>query len=275
MAKIIGNTVGVPNPQTDWNQTDSTKADYIKNKPNMDLYGNALIGSASGSSIFIDDVSPIEHRVEVSVKKVNLLDISKAVGVNNTEIEIGTNSITIKAGSEVEGVRFPVSLNGNSQIKYTYSAEWDNNADSIIKTKSGGWRNVLNNGYVGGTSNTKVTVVTPSKPISYVDIMLSRTPIVLESDVVLSNIQIEEGKAKTDYCAYFESVEGVTLYEEYSGKSYVVNADGRVDGIVSVAPEMKFTTDTDGARIECSYHRDTNKVIEKLTNAIISLGGNV
>lgn len=32
MAKIIGNTVGIPNPQSDWNQNDPSKADYIKNK---------------------------------------------------------------------------------------------------------------------------------------------------------------------------------------------------------------------------------------------------
>lgn len=31
--KIRGNTVGVPNPQADWDQNDPTKADYIKNKP--------------------------------------------------------------------------------------------------------------------------------------------------------------------------------------------------------------------------------------------------
>ena len=33
MAKIVGNIVGLPNPQPDWNQTDPKKADYIKNKP--------------------------------------------------------------------------------------------------------------------------------------------------------------------------------------------------------------------------------------------------
>lgn len=33
MAKIIGNTTATPNPRPDWNQTDPTKADYIKNKP--------------------------------------------------------------------------------------------------------------------------------------------------------------------------------------------------------------------------------------------------
>ena len=32
-SRIKGNTVGFPNPQPDWNQTDATQADYIKNKP--------------------------------------------------------------------------------------------------------------------------------------------------------------------------------------------------------------------------------------------------
>ena len=35
MAKIIGNTTATPNPRPDWAQTDETKADYIKNKPDI------------------------------------------------------------------------------------------------------------------------------------------------------------------------------------------------------------------------------------------------
>ena len=34
---IRGNTVGMPNPQVDWEQTNPKKADYIKNKPNVAL----------------------------------------------------------------------------------------------------------------------------------------------------------------------------------------------------------------------------------------------
>ena len=33
MREIIGNTTATPNPRPDWAQTDSTKADYIRNKP--------------------------------------------------------------------------------------------------------------------------------------------------------------------------------------------------------------------------------------------------
>lgn len=37
MSKIIGNTTATPNPQSDWNQTNATKADYIKNKPDFSM----------------------------------------------------------------------------------------------------------------------------------------------------------------------------------------------------------------------------------------------
>lgn len=35
MREIIGNTIATPNPRSDWNQNDATKADYIKNKPTV------------------------------------------------------------------------------------------------------------------------------------------------------------------------------------------------------------------------------------------------
>ncbi len=35
MREIIGNTTATPNPRPDWNQTDASKADYIKNKPDI------------------------------------------------------------------------------------------------------------------------------------------------------------------------------------------------------------------------------------------------
>ena len=35
MSKITGNTTATPMPLADWSQTDASKADYIKNKPNI------------------------------------------------------------------------------------------------------------------------------------------------------------------------------------------------------------------------------------------------
>jgi hypothetical protein len=43
----------------------------------------------------------------------------------------------------------------------------------------------------------------------------------------------------------------------------------------SISPNMTITTDTDGVVIDTEYNKDSNIVIEKLTQAIISLGGNI
>lgn len=35
MSKIIGNTTATPVPRSDWEQTDRTKADFIRHKPEL------------------------------------------------------------------------------------------------------------------------------------------------------------------------------------------------------------------------------------------------
>ncbi len=75
--------------------------------------------------------------------------------------------------------------------------------------------------------------------------------------------QLEEGSTATSW----ESP------KEY--KTYIPNQDGSVEGITSLSPNMTLMTDTEGVTIETEYNKDTNKVIEELTNAIISLGGNI
>ena len=52
MAKIIGNTTATPNPQPDWKQTDTSKADYIKNKPIIDqTYSPESANAQSGKAV--------------------------------------------------------------------------------------------------------------------------------------------------------------------------------------------------------------------------------
>ena len=69
--------------------------------------------------------------------------------------------------------------------------------------------------------------------------------------------------------------DGATKYEHPAYSEYIPASDGTVSGLTSVFPNMTILTDTEGAIVECEYNRDTNKVIEKLTNAIIALGGTV
>ena len=65
-------------------------------------------------------------------------------------------------------------------------------------------------------------------------------------------------------------------YEAYKeSTSYQPGADGSVDGVASISPTMTLATDKEGVVIDLEYNKDMNKVIEKLTNTIISLGGNI
>lgn len=74
----------------------------------------------------------------------------------------------------------------------------------------------------------------------------------------------------------FEPNSKPTDFEKFKDLSeYIPTADGTVSGVTSISPSMTILTDTAGAIVECEYNRDTNKVIDKLINAITALGGTV
>ena len=57
--KIRGNTVGTTMPRPDWNQTDPKKADYIRNKPNpVEINDTAVGGDAWSSKNIVDKLCP-------------------------------------------------------------------------------------------------------------------------------------------------------------------------------------------------------------------------
>ena len=85
MAKIIGNTAATPNPRPDWLQNDSTKADYIKNKPDYDGLNNTVvsleqqIASAMGASVkVVDNVLCITSDVLSSEIVGNVLSVESS-----------------------------------------------------------------------------------------------------------------------------------------------------------------------------------------------------
>ena len=77
-----------------------------------------------------------------------------------------------------------------------------------------------------------------------------------------SNIQIEIGNTATEYEPYKEG--------ETVNTTVVESVE-----LTSIAPNMTITTNNEGIIIDAVYNRDFNRVVEKLTQAIISLGGTV
>lgn len=69
MTKVIGNTTATPNPKPDWNQTDSTKADYIKNKPETATAESAGFMSAEDKQK-LDNLDQIEIATRLEVANI-------------------------------------------------------------------------------------------------------------------------------------------------------------------------------------------------------------
>ena len=61
MAKIIGNTTATPNPRPDWNQEDETKADYIKNKPDVE---SLIAQQLGGLKFYINENGKLTLSIE-------------------------------------------------------------------------------------------------------------------------------------------------------------------------------------------------------------------
>ena len=67
MAKIIGNTTATPNPRPDWTQTDSTKADFIKNKPTL---GALAAKSTVAKTDLATDVQKSLNKADSAIQSV-------------------------------------------------------------------------------------------------------------------------------------------------------------------------------------------------------------
>lgn len=88
MAKIIGNTTATPTPRPDWNQTDETKADYIKNKPTIinkfseDESGNLLYNGDSIGDLDVEYAEQIEANTEARHTHNDNLEVLDNLGEN-------------------------------------------------------------------------------------------------------------------------------------------------------------------------------------------------
>ena len=77
----------------------------------------------------------------------------------------------------------------------------------------------------------------------------------LTTECLFEDIQVEVGNK-------------ATVYETYSGAEYIPSSDGNVEGVTSLSPNMTILTDTEGVIVECEYNKDTNKVIQKMCDAL-------
>lgn len=227
MNKVIGNIASVPNPKSDWGQNDERKADYIKNKPDLTVFANALKGTASGEAIGITDISPIEHNMAVSVSTKNIIKFPYYT----------------PSGTVFNGITYTVNDDGSVTVNGTttsgtsmyYITEWTNNA------WLNDWFEDGKTYVIGGNITTpKVEVILQCKRLSnnkdvyyygngkpftidkntykYCFLRIQVEPNTTVDNVTIYPI-INKGTVVLPYAPYIEDISTVKLYK--GGKSLI------------------------------------------------------
>ena len=95
MVKIIGNTTATSNPCPDWNQTDSTKADYIKNKPGFIYYDTIINNQDEFNTMIVSDTWNDAKNILLNCD----VDFGTAPETNDTKLNIPKNVSLINANN--------------------------------------------------------------------------------------------------------------------------------------------------------------------------------
>jgi hypothetical protein len=137
MAKIIGNTVGVPNPQTDWSQTDETKGDYLKNRDVLiELIKNSGINDLGVYTVdFLEP--PNEDEFEIYVNEED--QYRKALDVTEPGIYKITRRLIKRFKNEEQEIKISrtqeetglilihkgIDSNGRDYVNQIYIGQWE------------------------------------------------------------------------------------------------------------------------------------------------------
>ncbi len=254
--------------------------DYTVMEAKVNELANAVKGNLSGAVVVADDVSSVGHELAV---KVSGVDNPSTVKVTRC----GKNLLNIRTENEqtVSGVTFTFDKEGKCTVSGTNNEAniihvYATTSASSIVIKKGTTVTIS-----GLPDNRKCclrvfTNTTTGNTVGGLqgDFYETQT-ITLTEDTVIQNILVRVSSGATVDVVFepmLEIGDTATEYERFKEPiTYTPATDGTVSGLTSVSPNMTILTDTEGAIVECEYNRDTNKVIEKLTNAIIALGGAV
>lgn len=227
---------------------------------------NTLKGTASGEAVGLHDVSPIQHRMDVRVRSKNICPNDWESGfINITTGGNQSNVDYIRTKGHFTFDKNKIYYLSSSDIEDNVPVTWyfyDEKKTFISRLVS--YRNRT-------IAISSANVVIPQNAVFY--------RLAIKTTNTNSKVQLGEGTTATTYTPYV-AVSGISV-QKYGEDlntviaTYTPNADGTVEGVTSLYPSTTLLTDTDGVVIDCEYNRDINKAFEELTQAIVSLGGNV
>ena len=263
------------------NEKDINK--LVSEKSVNSQFSNVLKGSASGTVVAADDISPIEHPLSVKLTSDAITDFSgvqvKAYGKNLFSKDICDGYTGVMGGKTYnKGIIGEVNINGINYLNikengaHSYFAiPGDNSTAYTLTTKI--CRNNADETLASQSSNLKAKSNDVERHLTAIPVNEKRTVVVYGGEQVyftgrnrddlcvdLTVTQLELGTTATEFEPYKEPV------------IYTANADGTVD-VTYTYPSMTLLSENSDAIINFDYNRDINKAFNKLTQVMISLGG--
>lgn len=237
----------------------------------MSVVANALKGNASGNVVALNDVSPLQHDINVqldngesvTVCSKNLFDKSQSVieGIRNETAVAISSTVVMENDALIKHLK--------PNVKYTLSYEVEclsvpenatciETAVGLLLRNRGISGNVANPYYrqlkVGDVINHSVSFTLTEERytngkfemLGYCNNYTDKTSgAYVKPSMIIRNIQIEEGATATDYEPYIEPT------------TYTADENGKLT-VPSVYPAMMIVAD-EGATMSVEYNRDINK----------------
>ncbi len=246
-------------------------------------FANALKGTVSGTEVCMTDISPIPHNIGVKLSNADAKLYKSGKNLFNQALipNFTSNGITLQYLPDencflINGMSTAttqkmckIAIECEPNQKYAMSTNYISGSVMVPSGGSAasffGFNDELNavgsekfyTNFSHGKTSKMLTVT--KKYCNYFWIYVTKD---VEFKDYKVRVQLEKNNTATDFEPYIEPTE------------CVVNTDGTAN-VPSRYPSTRLFTDTEGVTIEAEYSRDTNKVIESLVSAIISLGGNV
>jgi hypothetical protein len=237
-------------------------ADYLQST--FDNFQIELGSVATAYTPYISDFSS----VEVTRYGKNLLDMSKFIG--KTISNYGGTLIFNEDGS-VTGSGTPTGYVSSAVSDKLYLPR------GVYRfSMSGVSTNIAGNVSIYDTSGTLLesTGVMAGSKSRTID--LTNTTKYPDFSYLVYSFKRSSNNVELSGTAYFQLELGSTTTEyEFALRPvvYQANADGTVDGMTSIAPNVTLLTDTEGVVINANYYKDPDIVVSNLQQSIALSGG--
>lgn len=261
-------------------RTDDIKSSELPNK--IDAVFNAgklavlkdskyMNANEIGAIVSVNDVSPIEHNVGVKLTSKNLYaptlrdfkhnGITAVKNNNNTYTINGTASeiIYIHVGEVLsceKGKTYYFS-GGTANIFLAYQLRNNGSGVDTIRVEDR-----VQSGNATNWNEVNVVIVIPKGTVA-------------DNVIIKPMISLFDNTPYTPYIADFSGVNvtrcGKNLFDK--NQTVTANADGTVEGLTSLSPNMTLYTDNDGAIVNCQYYRDIDTYIDNLLINFAMTGG--